>query len=100
MARPMRRQLASFSSNERTLVMAVRWAGRRPFSTRFLRTSDNGFTRQAQCRSQGSCELCPHLRRQECANLDGFSVAAERQLAPMVPRLVHMHPNPVGVEAD
>src|ERR1041385_8417434 len=100
MARPMRRQLASFSSKESTLLMGGRWACRRPFATRFLRTSDDGFTGLPQCRFQGLGERRTRIRREECPDSHRSAMAPERQLAPMVRRIIHVHADPIGIEAD
>src|SRR4029079_10545134 len=100
MARPMRRQLASFSSKESTLLMGRRWARRRPFATRFLRTSDGVFTGQPQCRFQGLGECGARIGRQKRSDAHGPAMASKRQLAPMVRRIVHMRADPIGVEAD
>src|SRR6185295_3873892 len=100
MARPMRRQLASFSSKERMFVMRTTWLCRAAFATRFLRPSKDRFTGLPKRGFQGLGEAGPLARCQKSCDMQGFAVAPQRQLAPMLGRLVHMHPHPIGVDLD
>src|SRR5712691_10211576 len=96
----MRRQLASFSSKESMFVMDRRWARCVGFTTRFLRNSDGAFTGPTKRRFQGISEGRPHVRGEESADRDALAVAPERQLAPMIGRIIHLHPHPIRVEAN
>src|SRR5258708_25119191 len=98
MARAMRRQLASFSSKESTLLMTATWARARPFATRFLRSSDGGFTGLPQGMFEEPGEAGALLRRQKRPYFQTLAVAAQCQLAPMVGRIVHIDAHPIGIE--
>src|SRR5690349_18405011 len=100
MARPMRRQLASFSSKESTLLMVPTWALAPSFATRFLRKSGGSFTGQPQRVFQQPRERSALVRCQESTDPQAFAVAPQRQLAPMVGRIGHLDPHPIGIEPD
>src|SRR5512140_3303116 len=100
MARPMRRQLASFSSKESTLLMTRRWSLAPPFATRFLRMSEGSFARLPQRVFQQPGERSALLRREKGADFQALAVTPQRQLTPMVGRLGHFHPHPIGIEMD
>src|SRR5471032_1028751 len=94
MARPMRRQLASFSSKEITLLMDATW----PFSPRFLRVLGGDFTGIPERFFQCLREIGPLVRRQELADAQKLAMTPQGELAGMFRRIVHLDPHPIGIE--
>src|ERR1700750_3164419 len=96
MARAMRRQLVSFSSKESTLVMRGRWALPPRLSTRILRKS--AAPRPAQRGFQDISERGTLHGREEGADCQAAAMAPDPELAPVLGRIVHLHPHPIGIE--